>query len=54
MSQIGDCLQSWCCLIQVVANINNLHVLSIPLTDQFQLPVEKVSIFYSYFGSFIH
>ena len=29
---------------QVVADINNINIISVPLTEEFQLPVEKVTI----------
>ena len=29
--------------LQVVADINNINVISVPLTEEFQLPVEKVT-----------
>ena len=29
-------------VIQVVANVNDIKVISVPLTEEFQLPVEKV------------
>ena len=35
-------------LLQVLADINNINVISVPLTEEFQLPVEKVRNFNCY------
>ena len=44
--------ENTCCLIvdkqtflQVVADINNVQVISVPLTEEFHLPVEEVYIY---------